>query len=229
MERGKLIVIEGTDASGKATQARKVVERLREEGISCEGMSFPAYDLPTGKFVSMYLGRDGFGQEFGPSDSIPPRIASTFYAMNRYELKPRIVSTMTQAGVNIITDRYVESNMGHQGGKIADASERERFFDWIENLEHKILGLPRPDGVVFLNMPHQVGLELKRGSGEVRDGHETDVGHLQRAEDCYHQLAEKYGWRKIDCAPEGTFASLRTPEDIGNEVYEVVRGMLGNV
>lgn len=199
--QGKLIVIEGSDASGKATQSQMLFDALKttEDVVK---LGFPVYDSPTGKLVSMYLGKLHGYPEFGIPGSISPKIASTWYATNRYEHKD-IIQQHLANGRNIICDRYVESNMGHQGGKIADPWEREDFFRWCEELEYDTFGIPRADAVIFLHMPWEESQRLASSRGEKPDGHEADPNHLRMAEETYLQLAKLYGWYQIECCKNG--------------------------
>jgi dTMP kinase len=223
-KRGKLIIVEGTDCSGKATQTQKLIERVEGLEIPCTHLTFPRYDTVTGKIVGMcYLGKD-LGQAnprswFWSPTEVDPKIASAFYAVDRYAASFGMRMAL-EKGKNIICDRYVESNMGHQGGKIKDPDERKKFIRWLEKLEYELYELPRPDGVIFLYMPYQVGMELKKGRAGMADAHEANPEHLRNAEEAYLQLAEMYDWIKIDCAPDKTRGSLRSVEDIGEEVFE---------
>lgn len=226
-ERGKLIVVEGTDCSGKETQAKALHQALRGRRVPAHYITFPRYDTPTGRLVSMYLGKEGFKQEFGPSDNVPPKLASVLYAVIRYEAKPDMERLLDAGGI-LIANRYVESNMGHQGGKIMDAAERAKFMKWLEELEYGNFELPRPDRVIFLHMPFEVGMELKRGRPGEADGHESNPDHLRRAELAYVELAERYGWVRIACAPNRTRSSLRTIDDIQREVLAKTLEFLGN-
>jgi len=225
MEKGKLIVIEGTDYSGKQTQSEKLVKRLRLEGLPCAELSFPRYETPTGQIVGeCYLGKD-FGRGgkswFGNADKLDPKVASLYYSADRRYAVP-FMNELLDVGHNLIVDRYVESNMGHQGGKILNVQARREFMNWLDTLEYEMLGLPRPDAVIFLYMPVEVAEELKKGRDEKPDAHEANIKHLRNAENCYLELAERYNWTKINCAPDGTISSLRTPEDIHEEVYSNV-------
>ena len=133
----------------------------------------------------------------------------------------------------VILDRYVESNMGHQGGKIKDKEERKRFFEWIRDLEYENFQLIKPDVVFLFHMPHLVSAELKKQkirksefhSGN-EDGHESNIEHLKNAEEAYLHMAELFGFIKIECAPGGTIDSLRKPEDIFQEFYGKLKGIL---
>jgi len=220
MKRGKIFVIEGTDCSGKATQTKMLLERLRADNIPCETLSFPRYDTPTGDIIKRYLGKDGYQQEFGPAVDVPPKIASVLYAEDRYAAKP-LIEQIINSGKHLILDRWVEANMGHQGGKIAK-EKREEFFKWVDELEYGTFQLPRPNLVFFLYMPHQIGIELKKGRPGEADGHESNLDHLREAEKAYIQLANIFSWKRIDCTSDGTIRTLRSPEDISNEVYKNV-------
>lgn len=223
-KKGKLIVFEGTDCSGKSTQINLLIKKLIDEGKKTRTLDFPNYSIPTGRVVRSYL--DG---EFGEANSVPAKLASIFYAEDRFASKPIIDESLKEVDVTIL-DRYVESNMGHQGGKIRDPEKRKEFYEWNYNLEYNDFSLPRPDAVIFLYMPPQVSAELMKkrerksefhpGEGCVGDGHESNPEHMRNAAEAYLQLAELYNWIRIDCAPDGTIASLKSPEEISKEVWE---------
>jgi len=227
VKRGKLIVIEGTDASGKETQTLEIIKRLRGEGINLASFSFPRYDTPTGDVVKRYLGKSPYGQEFGPVDDVNPKVASVFYALDRLATAPLIESEL-EAGNHVFCNRYVESNMGHQGGKIKDSGERALFIDWLDKLEYGSFNLPRPDLVLFLYMPHSVAFQLRGNRGGEADGHEANPQHLLNAERTYIELAEKFKWTRIDCAPNGKIGSLKSVRQVGDEVYSHVKSLLNN-
>ncbi len=221
--KGKLVVFEGTDCSGKSTQINLLIEKLNSMGRGVVTLDFPNYSTPTGKIVRRYL--DG---EFGLANEIPAKVASVFYAEDRFVSKGFIEDELSKGNVTIL-DRYVESNMGHQGGKIRDRIEREKFFEWLRELEYENFGLPKPDAVVFLYMPWEVGKELMRTRErksefhpgvEKLDGHEGSEEHMKNAEESYLHLVRMYGWIQIDCAPDGTMASLKTPKEIHTEIWE---------
>lgn len=225
-DKGKLIVFEGTDCSGKTTQISKIIKTLNREGKEVVMFDFPDYTTPTGRIVKRYL-----AGEFGPADNVDANIASIFYALDRFFQKPLIEKALGEGKV-VILDRYVESNMGHQGGKIRDREKRKDFFEWLDELEYKNFSLPKPDLVVFLYMPLQVARELKRGrdseqTERVIDGHEDNINHLRNAEESYLQLVEVYNWVKINCAPDGTVNSLRTEDQIAKEIYDHVIMAIG--
>lgn len=225
-KRGKLIVIEGTDCSGKSTQINLLIKKLKEEGFSVVTLDFPNYVTPTGKLVRKYL-----ENEFGPANDIDPKIASVFYAVDRYVSKSKIEEALGKNEI-VILDRYVESNMGHQGGKIKDKEKREKYFKWLEKLEYGDFQLPKPELILFFHMPHEVSLKLKENRirksenhpGE-EDGHEGNKEHLKNAEEAYLHLAKLYNWEKVECAPDKTINSLKKPEEIHKEVWEIIEDL----
>lgn len=230
-KRGKIILIEGTDCSGKQTQTELLLERLNKEGISCKLMSFPRYKTPTGRIIGQsYLGKEkeywqGDSGWFGEADSLDPKIASLYYAADRKAAVEEI-NKILESGFNLILDRYYTSNMAHQGGKIKNIEERKKIFSWIENLELETLKIPKEDLAIFLHMPREVSKILRQNrTGENLDGHEINEEHLKRAEETYVQLSDLYGWKTIKCADK-TIGTLKTPEQIHEEVYKVVRDFL---
>ncbi len=231
---GKIIVIEGTDSSGKNTQTKLLLERLNSEGFHSEIMSFPRYDTPTGRVIAQcYLGKKGIGTGdtgwFGDADSIDPRLISLYYAADRLAAAPEILEK-TQGGINMILDRYYQSNMAHQGGKIKTDSERGAFFEFEIILELELLKIPKEDIAILLHMPTRVAVELRKGRGLEADLHESNIGHLIRAENAYLHMIKNYwyAWKLISCAPDSTINSLRTPEDIAEEVYSHVKKVISS-
>ena len=233
VKKGKLIVIEGMDGSGKTTQIDLLMKRFDEEKKGAVVLDFPNYSTPTGKIVRRYL--DG---EFGPANDIPAKVASIFYAEDRFASKKFIHEELDKGNITIL-DRYVESSMGHQGGKIRDRAEREDYVKWLEDLEYGNFSLPRPDAVVFLHMPQVVSRELMlnretkpefhpgKTSVDGLDGHESSKEHMTNAEESYLHLAELFGWITIRCAPDGTMDSLKTPEEIHKEIWEKLGDVVG--
>ena len=223
-KKGSLFVVEGTDCSGKDTQAKLLLERLIKEGLPAKMLSFPRYSQPTGRIVGeCYLGR-GNPSWFGNATQVDPRIASLYYAADRLDESGNIKEGL-ERGTVYVANRYVESNMGHQGGKLK-GQERLDVINLIDKLEYGLLGIPKPDSVVFLYMPHQVAAKLNKERGGIKDDHENDPDHLRNAEESYLQLAEMFGWIKIDCAPDGTKKSLRSKEDIHEEIYSKLAPLL---
>ena len=219
--RGKLIVIEGTDCSGKETQSNRLIERLLEHGIAVEKLSFPMYDTPTGKIVGgPYLGKesicDGWFSE--GADKVEPKVAALYYAADRRYNIPKINALLEQ-GTHVILDRYVYSNMAHQGGKILDTDERMNVYAWLDILEFKLLELPKPEIAIFLYMPYEQTLELKQHRLEKADQHESTPEHLRHAENAYLELAQTYKWKTITCVQDGKIKSI---EEINDEIFDYV-------
>lgn len=222
--KGKIIVIEGTDCSGKNTQSNLICERLNKEGLKTVTLSFPMYDTPTGKIVGgPYLGKhhitDGWFRE--GADKVPAKVASLYFAADRLYNLDKITNLINE-GYNVILDRYTTSNMGHQAGKISSKEERKKTFKWIEELEYNFLELPRPDIKVFLYMPYEYACKLKKNREEL-DEHELSESNLKNAENAYLEMTEYFDFIKIDCVNN---KMIRTIEDINNELYEQIRGLL---
>jgi len=234
MKKGRLIVIEGMDGSGKSMQIDLLIKKFKGRGDGVVTLDFPNYSTPTGKVVRRYL--DG---EFGPANDVPAKIASIFFAEDRNASKGFIQNELDKGNMTIL-DRYVESNMGHQGGKIRDRVEREEFFKWLEDLEYGNFSLPKPDAVIFLHMPQAVSKELmmKRerksdfhpagNSKDGLDGHESSEDHMRNAEEAYLHLANLFGWITVHCAPDGTMESLKTPEEIHEEIWAKLSKVVGD-
>ena len=224
--RGQLIVIEGTDCSGKETQSKLLIEHLRKAGIRVEYQSFPMYNTPTGRIVGgPYLGKeyisDGWFNE--TASKVDPKVAALYFAADRRYNMPKINALLDQ-GIHVILDRYVYSNMAHQGGKIEDTKERMNMYAWLDILEFKLLELPKPDIAIFLHMPYEFTKELKQHRKEKSDEHEQDEKHLKMAENAYLELSSVYKWKTVECATN----RLKTPEEIHEELYQVVKKMLGS-
>lgn len=231
MKKGKLIVIEGTDSSGKETQSKLLVERLNKEGIKSKLISFPRYETPAGRIVGeCYLGKKLTPEMSGKSwfenpTLLDPYVASLYYAADRRAAVPCITEIL-KSGTHIIANRYVESNMGHQGGKTR-GKDRFKLIKDLDDLEHNILKIPRPNGVIFLYMPWQVAKILKERRGGHQDAHEASDEHLINAEETYINLAEWRNWSFIYCTSvEGAKESPRTKEEISEEVYKTVKPIL---
>lgn len=225
MSRGKLIVIEGTDCSGKETQAKLLLEKLRSDGIKIEEKSFPMYDTPTGYIVgACLLGKPAMGESVFKEEApkVPPKVAALYYAADRlYNIDS--INKMLDEGINVILDRYVESNMGHQAGKLKEKSDKLDMMNWLEKLEYDLLELPRPDIVMFLYMPYQYSIELRNKRKEVADEVEKDENYLKNAETTYSMMAEKYNYNIIHCVKDD---KIRSIEDINEDIYNLVKEKL---
>ena len=216
----KLIVIEGTDCSGKETQSNLLFDKLNNE-TNIIKTSFPMYDTPTGKIVGgSYLGKKHISEclfEEG-AINVNPKVASLYYAADRLYNINKIKEYLNNNYI-VLLDRYVESNMAHQGGKIFDETKRNETYEWLEKLEYDLLELPRPDLTIFLYMPYEYALELKKNRTEL-DQHELSKEHLVNAEKAYLELARKYNFKTVNCVKDGI---IRTKEDIHDEVYNIVK------
>ena len=221
MSKGKLIVIEGVDGSGKQTQTDRLYERMKAEGQEVMKISYPRYDKPSSAMVKLYLS-GAFGEDPG---EISPYIASTFYAADRYASYKEDYEVFYREGGIVLADRYTTSNMVHQAGKIKDFEERRKFMYWLFDYEFHLMGLPKPDLVFFLNIPPEINMQLmadraNKFTGEAqKDIHEKSSQHLKES---YHnalELIDRYGWQAVHCAPEG---HLRSVEDIHEEIYKKV-------
>ncbi|HHT62920.1 MAG: dTMP kinase [Bacillota bacterium] len=223
--KGKLIIIEsGTDSSGKATQTRLLYEKLKEEGYPVKKVEFPNYQSPSSALVKMYLKGD-FGQDPGEVD---PYISSTFYAVDRYASYKTEWEDFYHRGGIILADRYTTSNMVHQGAKLK-GKEKDKYLDWLWDLEFSIYKLPVPDGVIFLDMPIEFSIllmaerENKITGKREKDIHERNRDYLKSSYENSLYVADKYKWSKISCV-DGK--RLRTIEEIHDDVYEKVKLIL---
>ena len=196
MKKGKLIVVEGTDCSGKETQVKRAVARFKEMGLNIYNYSFPMYDTPTGRIVGgPYLGKSYICEGWFPegATNVDALAASAYYAADRrYNIG--IINKHLENGDIVILDRYVESNMAHQGGKLKTPEERTKMYQKLDTLEFEIMELPRPDAVIFLYMPFEYAAVLKKNREETPDQHESNKAHLKQAETAYLELTEKYGY-----------------------------------
>lgn len=217
--RGKFIVIEGTDCSGKETQSKLIEKQLKKEGIQCIRFSFPMYDTPTGKIIGdCYLGRSGQSLFTEGATEVDPHIAALYYAADR---KYNMLKALKyyDDGYYVILDRYTSSNQAYQGSKIIDQDERFNMYQWIDKLEYWLLGLPKPDKTIYLHVPSLVVGELLK-KRKVSDGLEKDLEYLKRSEEAYIELSELYGWDRIECV-EGNI--LKSVENINDEIMEILK------
>ncbi len=220
--KGKLIILEAGDASGKETQTRLLYERLTEEGREVTRVSFPDYESDSSALVKMYL-RGDFGTQAADVDAYA---ASAFFAVDRYASFHTKWGEAYQRGGVILSDRYVTSNLAHQAVKLTDEKARREYFAWLEDFEYVRLGLPRPDLVVFLDMPPEASDRLlaarAKETGAV-DIHEKDKGYLHRVHDAYAEAARTFGWARVVC---GEGSEPREPRDIADDVYAAVLPVL---
>lgn len=223
--KGKLIIIEsGSDASGKATQTRKLYERLSAEGYNIRKVEYPNYDSESSALVKMYL-RGDFGKN---ASDVDPYVSSTFFAADRYaSYKTEWEEFYSQGGI-VIADRYTTSNMVHQASKM-DIEDRDKYLDWLANYEFNMYKIPEPDCVVFLDVPIDFSKKLMENrrnkfTGEAKkDIHESDIDYLTKSYNNSLYIAEKFKWDKIDCVEDD---KLRSIDDIHEEIYRLVKDKL---
>ena len=222
---GKLIVIEGTDSSGKETQTKLLFERLEKEGKKIKKISFPNYDSPACEPVKMYL-----AGEFGDNAvEVNPYPISTMYAIDRYASFKKDWGKFYEDNGIIITDRYTTSNMVHQASKIEDEKKKDEYLKWLIELEYEKMELPKPDMVIFLNMPTDMAIKLmanrknKITGEEKKDIHEKSSEYLKKSHANACCIANKYNWTEIKCVEDGRLKSI---EEIGEEIYKAVTSVL---
>ncbi len=216
---GKLIVLEGTDASGKSTQFKLLCNRLREEKCEFKTVTFPRYNEESSALIRMYLNGD-FGKK--PED-VNAHTASVFFAVDRCASYLSDWREYYQSGGLLILDRYTTSNAVHQGAKMSE-EKRAEFFNWLFDLEYNLLGLPAPDHVFLLDMPISCAAELlAQREGKQIDIHEHDMGYLQQCYESAAQAAQMFSWHSIKCTENN---HIRTIEDIHSELYTRVREVL---
>lgn len=211
----KLFVIEGTDGSGKSTQFKMVCENLEKQGIPFRKIVFPRYTQQSSALIRMYL-----GGEFGTSpDAVNPYAASTFFAVDRYASFKTDWEQDYLAGVPIICDRYTTSNAVHQAAKLPEG-EVDGFLNWLFDYEYRLLGIPAPTKVFFLDMPAELTFDLlKKRQGDSGDIHELDHEYLMRCRKNANSVCDKLDWHRISCAQNGR---LRTPEEINADIMKII-------
>lgn len=220
--RGKLIVFEGTDGSGKATQSRLLCEHLRREGLELKNIDFPRYGKPSAAMVQEYL-EGNLGKNPGDVNAYA---ASMFYAMDRYASYKQDWGGFYEDGGLVVADRYTTSNAVHQASKLPEV-ERKAYLAWLFHLEYDLLGLPRPDLVIYLDMPTEITERMMRkreaATNTHADIHEQDDAYLRACRENARAIVRDCGWTHVLCAAGD---APRTPEDIHAQVWELVRGLL---
>jgi len=242
--RGKFIVLEGIDGSGKRTQLDMLARAFADRASPCALISFPRYDGFFGQLVAQFLNGD-----FGSLKSVDPHFSALLYAGDRLESKPDLEAHLA-AGRTVLSDRYIGSNLAHQGARVPPA-KRDEFLDWLLHLEYDVYDLPREDLVVYLRVPPSVAQALVARKGargytkKKRDLQEASLAHLEAASAVYDRLAERHNWRTIDCAVKALAShavkvakkgargsrraavpQLRSPEEIHKEVLAAVDACL---
>ena len=228
----KIIVIEGTDGSGKETQSKKLEAHYITEGYKVKRYSFPVYESATGKIVGgPFLGKpeimDTFFEE--TSSKVDPLVSSLYYAADRrYNFLKQIEKDLEEQDI-VILDRYTTSNMGFQVAKAKTEEQREKILRFLDILEYDLCELPRPDLVLFLHMPLEAATELRKGR-EFSDGNEADLEYQRHSEETYLYLCDKCNWKYVNCI-NGTYKSIediKSIDTISEEIINMVNEELKN-
>lgn len=219
MPKGVFIVIDGSDGTGKKTQHQLLLDRLAQEDIASHSVDFPQYGKPSAYFVEQYL-----GGSYGAADEVSPEKSSVFYALDRFAAADEI-NTALDEGKVVVANRFTLSNMGHQGAKLADKSEREKLYQWIDTFEHETLGVPRPDMNIILTIPHSVAqANIDRRSvsdNRAKDIHEANDDFMRRSIDVYFELGELFdSCREVKC--EASDTTMKTPAEIHETIWNIV-------
>lgn len=223
--KGKLIVIEGCDGSGKATQTRKLYNRLLDEKYNIKKVEYPNYNSKSSALVKMYLNGD-FGKN--PED-VSAYVASTFYGVDRFASYKTQWKKFYEEGGIVLSDRYTTSNMIHQASKIQDIGEKDKFLKWLWDFEFNIFKLPVPDCVIFLDMPPKYSEDLMKGRSNKftgntkKDIHESNYKYLVNSYNNAVYVADKYKWNKIPCVESNR---INTVDKIHENIYNLIKNTL---
>lgn len=223
MSKGKLIVIEGIDGSGKSAQYRRLCQRMEKRDIGYHHIVFPRYDKESSALIRMYLAGK-FGSK--PED-VGPYAASTFYAVDRFASYREDWGKIYEQGGIILSDRYTTSNAVHQGCKLPE-DEQAEYFQWLYDLEYVKMGLPKPDLVIYLDVDLETSLRRmarrQKNTNTKADIHEKDKAYLQRCLSTARKAADFYGWVKIDFMKDGKEREL---DEKNQEIFQVILSSLG--
>ena len=219
---GRLIVIDGTDWSGKKTQIALLEQHLKDQWYDVEKIDFPQYGHKSAGLVEDYL-----NGKYGQADEVTPYQGSLFYALDRYEASFTMKKWLAEGKV-VLCDRYVSANMWHQAWKIEDIHERDVFLDWVQDLEYNILNIPKPDFNIFLYVDPEMSRNLalkvqKPNMDKAKDIHENSSDHMRKASEAFLYVSKKYGWKQINCILDD---KLRWIDDIAQEVLDAVLPIL---
>ena len=228
-KKGLFIVFEGLDGSGKSTQSNLLVKSLRRSGQDVEKVDFPQYGTKSAGLIEEYL-----NGKYGTAEEVGPYRASIFFAADRYAASFRVRKWL-DSGKIVVSDRYIASNIGHQGGKIASSRERRKFVRWLFNLEYEIFGIPHPDITVILktsprfsrSMSSNISQKVKKAQrasylgNKKKDIHERDIHHLEGALDAYLFAAREFPreFHVVECVEGSRLLSI-------SEVQKKVQGVL---
>ena len=222
-ERGRLIVIEGSDGAGKATQLELLKRYLDREGIPCKTIDFPQYDSFYGQLIAAFL-----RGEYGQLEQVDPHLISVIYALDRAQFKDDIEKWLAE-GYSVLANRYATSNVAHQSSRIP-ADKRDAFIAWLHTLEYDMNKIPREDIVIYLYVPYQISQELilrktkqqrTYANGKEKDLVESNLEYLKKSEESYLTLVKKFShWVKIDCVDKK--GTLRSIEEIHREIIKML-------
>jgi dTMP kinase len=227
-KKGIFIVLDGIDGSGKGTQTKLLVDRLKMEGFDVETISFPQYGKKSAGAVEEYL-----NSNYGMIDA---KQASVLYAVDRFDASFQINNWLNNGKV-VITNRYVTASAGHQGGKIAEKEDREKFFSWLHELEYGLFKIPVPDTNIIIHMPAETAQKLvdqkqsaerAYAEGKKRDLHEADINHLKHAEEVFLEIAETFPNTKIVYSVDG-HGRLRSPKEVHTMIWEILTPQLNSI
>lgn len=222
MSMGKLIVFEGTDGSGKATQSKLLLEHLQREGFDCRPLTFPRYGKPSAAPIEEYL-HGAYGSHPGDVNAYA---ASTFYAVDRYASYKQDWGEYYANGGILVADRYTTSNAVHQASKLPEG-ERQIFLKWLFDFEYRLLELPEPTMVFYLDVPTEITEKMMREREErtntTADIHEQDDEYLRACRSAAQRTVEECAWHRINCSQSG---EMRSAEEIHKEIYRCVRELL---
>ncbi|MDZ7798533.1 MAG: dTMP kinase [Patescibacteria group bacterium] len=218
MKKGKLIIVDGIDGSGKSTQIKKLLEHLQKIKKRIYLTDFPQYEKSFfGKMIRRYLKGD-----FGQTNNTDPHLISLLYALDRFEAKKEIKKHLEEGKI-VISDRYSPANKIHQAIKIKNKADKEKFYKWLNKMEFQILDIPKPDLIIFLDTPPKITKRLMISRGK-RDMHETDDEHQKQAYKQCINLTNKFrNWKKIKCVEKG---KLMPPEVIHQNVWQEIKKII---
>lgn len=224
IKKGLMLAMEGIDGSGKGTQGKLLAKHLKRKGYKVKYINFPQYDSWSSIFVKKYLNHG-----LGSVDKVGPYPASIFYALDRYVVGKDIKNWINE-GYIVISNRYVASNKGHQAAKIDNKEERQKFLDWLDEVEYEIFSNPKEDIDLFLDVPPKVaqGLVDQKtvreylSNDKKQDIHEEDIEHLKKARQAYLDVLESNPdkWIKVSCVEEGELLSI---EEIHDKIWKVIK------
>lgn len=231
--RGKFIVFEGIDGSGKSTQTKFLIKKLKKEGYKVAKIDFPQYGTKSAGLIEEYL-----NGKYGSSKEVGPWRASIFYACDRYDASFKIRKWLKEGKI-VVSDRYIGSNIGHQGAKIKNKKERKKYLKWLFNLEYNIFGIPKPDISFILKINPELSRKMspkifdeekkkKRKfylGDKKRDIHEKDLSHLNAALNSYLEIAKEFprDFKIVDCLKGGNFLS---PKVINDKIWNLVKKII---